>query len=171
MVRFKATLKRSLTGTPARRAAQQEKAPHSGFLKHSPKRPHLATPALALLISACATTPPPSPPSDSNQTPATGDNHTDSVTAEPPDATETQSKPEPAPESAPEPCAWSEVRGIAKLLAVSGQTGTWQFFPGDKILFHAVPKGARVDDEFKALLRQALSGPCPNGRLSLFDPV
>lgn len=135
---------------------------------HHAKSPllRLATPVLALVISACASPPAPMPSNRAKeQPPGNEDNHAGPVTAEPPDAPRKPTRPNP------EHCAWSDVRGIAKLLARTGLSGTWQFFPGDDVLFHAVPAGARPEDEFKALLRRPMSGPCPTARLILFDPV
>lgn len=127
----------------------------------------LAAPAFALVISACATAPgPTSTDGASPQSPAEEAEPPEPVTTEPPDGGSERPRP-----PAQEPCAWTEVRGIATLLAVTGQSGTWQFVPGDDVLFHTVPAGARPEDEFKALLRRPLSGPCPDARLILFDPV
>lgn len=135
-------------------------------MRHVKRHLRLATPALALVISACATVPGPTPATGaSEQPPASKPEPAEPVVAEPPDTRHAPSRPKPGP------CAWTDVRGIAKLLALTGKSGTWQFFPGDDVLFHTVPTGARPDDEFKALLRRPLNGACADARLILFDPV
>ncbi|SFM01622.1 hypothetical protein [Marinobacter zhejiangensis] len=100
----------------------------------------------ATLLSACATSPQPATPL--------------------PSATEAgthQTSPEP---TRPQPlCAWSQIRGIATLLSTTSALtdptfATWQFFPGDDIVFHRLPQGANTGDEYKALLRRPMTGPC-----------
>ncbi len=113
---------------------------------------------LATLMSACASTP---------------------WTASPP-----HPQPAPLPQAAEDdlhgqwpqpPCAWSQVRGVAKLLSLGPQPdrsrATWQFFPGDDILLHPAPPGSRVGDEFKALLRRPMNGPCRQLELYLVAPL
>ncbi len=135
-------------------------------MRHIERHLRLAAPALALILGACATSPGPTPPNGAaERAPASKGDHPNPITVESPDARPMPSQPNP------KPCAWADVRGIAKLLAMAGESGTWQFFPGDDVLFHTVPTGARPDDEFKALLRRPISGPCPDARLILFDPV
>lgn len=134
--------------------------------RHFPAR--LSVLAIALLISACASRSMPEP----------------QVTEEPPPAAEPV---QPAEEAVPdtrtttqpaqtedERCAWSRIRGVATLLAIArGATarGTWQFFPGDDIVFHPVPESAEEGDEFRALLQRPLRGPCGDPRLVLFSPL
>ncbi|WP_166269653.1 hypothetical protein [Marinobacter caseinilyticus] len=80
--------------------------------------------------------------------------------------------PEPQPEAL---CAWSQIRGIATLLAMDPTRqppqGTWQFFPGDDVVFVPVPDQAQPGDEYKALLRRPLSGGCQTPVLILVAPV
>lgn len=109
---------------------------------------------LSLLLAACATAPRetvvapviPTPPGDAPAVP----------------------QPEP-------PCAWSQVKGVAILLVDSTESedgnGTWQFFPGDEILFYPTPPGARPGAEYKALLRRPLSGSCEQPVLYLIAPI
>lgn len=76
------------------------------------------------------------------------------------------SQPTPPVPVQPSPlCAWSQVRGVATVLSVTSAMtnpalATWQFFPGDDIVFHPLPGGASGGDEYKALLRRPLTGPC-----------
>lgn len=124
-----------------------------------------------VLISACASrpTPEPSPPQVVQPPPL------DPEEATPPKPTpEPDVQPDPTPEPEPRPCAWSNTRGIAKLLAIDeppGRQGTWQFFPGDDVVFHPAPASASPGDEFKALLRRPMSGDCKEPELVLFGPV
>lgn len=73
------------------------------------------------------------------------------------------------------PCAWSQVKGVAILLveatADGNGIGTWQFFPGDEILFYPTPPGATRGAEYKALLRRPLSGSCEQPVLYLIAPI
>ena len=91
---------------------------------------------------------------------------------------------EPPPVAAPRPtpkrpCAWSQTRGIATLLAATPTSDArasaveepWQFVPGDKVVFHKRPDTAAVGDEFKAMLKEPLSGPCRRPQLLLFSPL
>lgn len=82
--------------------------------------------------------------------------------------------PAPAKSSStysPPNCAWSRVRGVVSLLAQEAGTGTWQFFPGDDILFHPVPDKARAGDEYRAILERPLNGECKKPRLLLVAPI
>lgn len=118
----------------------------------------LAAISLATLLSACASTP-------WTASPQEGDGASSPQTTD--DASLGQ-RPEP-------PCAWSQVRGVAKLLALGRAPdhgrATWQFFPGDDILFHPAPEGSRVGDEYKALLRRPMNGPCRQAELYLVAPI
>ncbi|WP_111493832.1 MULTISPECIES: hypothetical protein [Marinobacter] len=120
---------------------------------------------LLLLLGGCASSPqtdvptplPPAQPDESGAEPA-------------PDAADR----EPAPDrSAPAPrlCAWSKTRGVAKLLAQEQDRGTWQFFPGDDVVFHEVPGDAGQGAEFRAILERPLNGPCDQERLILVAPL
>ena len=99
---------------------------------------------------------------------------------------EADPEPEQGPEPAPpqsrtqhrepdRPCAWSQTRGIATLTGIAQKhgtaEGTWQFFPGDEVLFHPVPDEASKGDEYKALLSRPLSGDCEHPRLIIVSPV
>ncbi len=130
--------------------------------------------AISLAITACASRPEPSVEPDPEPEPV--------LQPIPHIVIPKQTQPEPEPQppkAAPEKeqppgvCAWSKTRGIATLLAVKTEPprGTWQFFPGDKVVFHAVPDEASPGDEFKALLQTPMSGPCDDTRLVLFGPV
>ncbi|MDX1755165.1 MAG: hypothetical protein R3175_03810 [Marinobacter sp.] len=115
----------------------------------------LATLGLMALLSACASTPWSSAPPQNEE-------------LSQPSASELGQRPQP-------PCAWSQVRGVAKLVSL-GQApdrsrATWQFFPGDDILFHPAPPGSQVGDEFKALLRRPLNGVCREPELYLVAPL
>lgn len=132
--------------------------------------------ALSLAISACASRPEPAVEPDPEPEPV--------IQPIPhiviPKQTQPEPEPEPQPpkaapkrEQPPGVCAWSKTRGVATLLAVKTEPprGTWQFFPGDKVVFHGVPDKASPGDEFKALLQTPMSGPCNETRLVLFGPV
>ncbi|MGP4842891.1 hypothetical protein ACTXGQ_02065 [Marinobacter sp. 1Y8] len=77
----------------------------------------------------------------------------------------------PAPPYPPASCAWSQVRGVVSLLAREAGVGTWQFFPGDDILFYPAPDNARPGDEYRAILERPLNGDCKTPRLVLVAPV
>ncbi|WP_148861490.1 hypothetical protein [Marinobacter fonticola] len=133
--------------------------------------------ALFLALTGCASSPP--------EQPAPAPEFEPIPTVTPPDQDEP--KPAPEPEPAPEPrdrdvrdkgsdgppalCAWSKVRGVASLLAQENRIGTWQFFPGDDILFHPVPSSARNGAEYRAILERPLNGPCDEERLILVAPI
>ncbi|MDX1633187.1 MAG: hypothetical protein R3280_00985 [Marinobacter sp.] len=126
-----------------------------------------------VLIGACASRPAPEtgqpgpiePPPANLEEPAPG--------TEPTPVPEARPAPEPQSQPGSLPCAWSRTRGIATLLAIaeSQRQGTWQFFPGDDLVFHPAPESASAGDEFKALLRRPMSGNCEEPELVLFGPV
>ena len=124
--------------------------------------------AAALLLSACASRSMPEPPVVVEPTPTP-------EPARPAEAPPPQvENPQPTvPDAAT--CAWSRTRGVATLLAIAGAAtpprGTWQFFPGDDIVFHPVPESAEEGDEFRALLQRPLRGRCGDPRLVLFSPL
>lgn len=120
----------------------------------------LVVAALAAVLSACAVRPPVAPPDDNR-----------AADAEPANGRPQQASPVP-------PCAWSQIRGVATLLATSNRapdgnpsTGTWEFFPGEDILFHPVPADAGAGVEYKALLKRPMSGPCKHPQLFLVAPI
>lgn len=122
----------------------------------------LVVAVLAVVLSACAVRPPVAPTSDNR-----------AADAEPADDRPQQASPVP-------PCAWSQIRGIATLLATSNRapdgipsTGTWEFFPGEDILFHPVPTDVGIDTgvEYKALLKRPMSAPCKHPQLFLVAPI
>tara|TARA_R100001460_G_scaffold76722_1_gene117718 strand:+ start:125 stop:319 length:195 start_codon:yes stop_codon:yes gene_type:complete len=63
------------------------------------------------------------------------------------------------------------VKGVVSLLARTARVGTWQFFPGDDILFYPAPDSARPGDEYRAILERPLNGDCKAPRLVLVGPV
>lgn len=110
-------------------------------------RPFLALVA-TMLLTACAISPVPVTQPDGDPEPAS------------PQSPSSGARPQPL-------CAWSQLRGIATVLSLSSamangseSLATWQFFPGDDIVFHPLPAGADVGDEYKALLRRPMNGPC-----------
>ncbi|MCH8499340.1 MAG: hypothetical protein LAT63_12755 [Marinobacter sp.] len=107
--------------------------------------------ALLTLFSACASLP----------DPELGDS----------DAAPARAKPA----ERPQPCAWGQQRGVAELLAIDTDRepplGTWQFFPGDDLVFLTTPAGADVGDEYRAVIQRPLSGPCDQPRLRLVAPL
>ena len=132
--------------------------------------------ALLLTLAGCASTPPESPRPQPDFEPI--------PTVKPPnegtEPTASESEPEPEPrdektretgDDTPALCAWSKTRGVASLLAREEDVGTWQFFPGDDILFHPVPRGARSGAEYRAILERPLNGPCEKERLILVAPI
>ncbi|MDC0661342.1 hypothetical protein [Marinobacter sp. SS21] len=123
-------------------------------MRHPEPYRTLAAVSLATLMSACASTP--WMASHPQSAPATADGDT------------REQRPQP-------PCAWSQVRGIAKLLSLGRHPdrsqASWQFFPGDDVLFHPAPPGSRVGDEYKALLRRPMNGPCRQLELYLVAPI
>lgn len=111
---------------------------------------------VATLLSACATTPQLNPVPDA------------------PPATVSEPSP-PAPVQPIPRCAWSQIRGVAIIVSVTSamanpDLATWQFFPGDDIVFHPLPPGAARGDEYKALLRRPMTGPC-KAELYLVGPL
>lgn len=114
---------------------------------------------VSALLTACASQPAPAPAPDADN---------DSNWQSPLPAQDGDSQRQ-------SPCAWTQVRGVAKLLSLtsarSAQQATWQFFPGDDILFHPAPAGSQVGDEFKALLRRPLNGQCETLELYLVAPL
>ncbi len=134
--------------------------------------PRLAAVLLACaLVSACASRPGPEPApavTPEPDSPSAGE----ATPTQPPPAPAVQPPAKPTP--AQLPCAWSKIRGVATLLAIAESPparGTWQFFPGDEVVFHPVPESASTGDEFKALLRRPMSGGCKEPELVLFGPV
>lgn len=133
--------------------------------------------ALLLALAGCASAPP--------EKPAPGPEFDPMPTVSPPEDTEDNAESEP--KTAPQPrsedareadtdqtpalCAWSKTRGVASLLAREKEVGTWQFFPGDDILFHPVPSGAADGAEYRAILERPLNGPCEKERLILVAPL
>ena len=107
--------------------------------------------AMLTLLGACASLPDPEP-----------DSH---------DPTPIKVKPA----ERPQPCAWGQQRGVAELLAVDTERdpplGTWQFFPGDDLVFFPAPANAIVGDEYRAVIQRPLSGPCDQPRLRLVSPL
>ena len=105
------------------------------------------------LFSACTSLPAPDPEPDMH------------------DSTLTEVKPA----ERPQPCAWGQQRGVAELLAVDTERdpplGTWQFFPGDDLVFFPAPAKAIVGDEYRAVIQRPLSGPCDQPRLRLVSPL
>lgn len=132
--------------------------------------------ALLLTLAGCASAPPEAPQPDPDFEPmptvTPPDEETDATEAKP------ESEPEPRQEKAreagdetPALCAWTKIRGVASLLAREKEVGTWQFFPGDDILFHPVPTGAKQGAEYRAILERPLNGPCETERLILVAPI
>ncbi|WP_375176654.1 hypothetical protein [Marinobacter mobilis] len=125
-------------------------------MRHASQLRATAALLVATLLSACASTPP--------------------VTSTPVDTTDTNAHRTPPPPVQPIPrCAWSQVRGVATILSVTSAMAnpalaTWQFFPGDDIVFHPLPGGAARGDEYKALLRRPMTGPC-EAELYLVGPL
>ncbi|WP_404367659.1 hypothetical protein [Marinobacter sp.] len=121
---------------------------------------------VTLMMSACASRDIPEPAPRGEPAPA-------------PEIPQPREQEKPAVRQVPPPeratCAWSRIRGVATLLALTETPdpprGTWQFFPGDDIVFHPVPAGASEGDEFKALLQRPMSGPCRDSRMVLFGPL
>lgn len=130
--------------------------------------------SLVAILSACAT----SPPADAPLVIVPAEQPAPQVTDEPapePEPSPTPSKIRTTPPEPDKPCAWSQTRGVATLTGVAQKQGvaegTWQFFPGDEIVFHPVPDDASKGDEYKALLRRPLSGDCEHPRLIIVSPV
>lgn len=129
--------------------------------------------SLVMILSACAT----SPPGDAPLV-IVPERPAPQVTEEPapePEPSPTPSKSHTTPPEPDQPCAWSQTRGVATLTGIAQKQGvaegTWQFFPGDEVVFHPVPDNARKGDEYKALLRRPLSGGCEHPRLIIVSPV
>lgn len=133
--------------------------------------------ALALTLAGCASAPPepPQPEPDFEPVPTVTppDREEDKAESEATPATERRDKQprETRNKETPALCAWSKVRGVASLLAREEDIGTWQFFPGDDILFHPVPNGAGKGAEYRAILERPLNGPCEKERLILVAPI
>ncbi len=128
---------------------------------------------LVMILSACATSPPEEAPLV-----IVPEQPEPQVTEEPaaePEPSPTPLKSRPPPPEPHKPCAWSQIRGVATLTGVAQKQdvteGTWQFFPGDEVMFHPVPDDASKGDEYKALLRRPLSGDCEHPRLIIVSPV
>lgn len=129
---------------------------------------------LVVILSACTT----SPTADAPLV-IVPEQQAPEVTEEP--APEPEQEPVVTPKrptTPPEPdrpCAWSQIRGVATLTGMVLKQGivegTWQFFPGDEVVFHPVPDNANKGDEYKALLRRPLSGDCEHPRLIIVSPV
>lgn len=138
-----------------------------------PRRNHLAPLATLVLacalISACATQPAPQPATQNAEP------EPPSVETTAPEEQEASPREaQPAQETRRGPCAWSRIRGVAKLLAIAEtppDQGTWEFFPGDDVVFHPAPEEASPGDEYKALLRRPMNGNCEDPELVLFGPV
>lgn len=115
--------------------------------------------AIGTLLTACASQPGPAPVPGAD---------TDTKWQPPRPGQGADRHPQP-------PCAWSQIRGIAKLLSLTSahpeRQATWQFFPGDDILFHPAPHDSGIGDEFKALLKRPLNGPCDGPELYLVAPI
>ncbi|BES69633.1 hypothetical protein RE428_06510 [Marinobacter nanhaiticus D15-8W] len=132
--------------------------------------------ALLLTLAGCASSPPEAPRPEPDFDPIP----TVTPPVEETDATEAEPEPEPKPrdenaretsDETPALCAWSKIRGVASLLAREKDVGTWQFFPGDDILFHPVPSDAKKGAEYRAILERPLNGPCEKERLILVAPI
>lgn len=140
--------------------------------KRQPATPVCLT-LLLLLLGGCASTPAPQPETAPDFTPippvSVPVEGEAGESDEPPPQTEPR-QPEPE-QQPPALCAWSKTRGVASLLAVEEGTGTWQFFPGDDIVFKQVPSGAGAGAEYRAILERPLNGPCDRERLILVAPL
>lgn len=70
------------------------------------------------------------------------------------------------------PCAWTRVRGVAQLMGVHGQHGWYRFYPGNTaVVKPRPPANASPGDEFTAILKKPLNGPCKEPALVLVKPL
>ncbi|TBW58221.1 hypothetical protein EZI54_05065 [Marinobacter halodurans] len=126
---------------------------------------------LLLALGGCSSTPSQAPSQPARPVTPTPAPETSDHTPE----TETPPAPaKPSPQTSPHTpalCAWSKTRGVASLLAREKEVGTWQFFPGDDIVYHRVPDEADQGSEYRAILERPLNGPCDKERLILVAPV
>lgn len=69
-------------------------------------------------------------------------------------------------------CAWTQVRGVAQLKRIRGRHSWYRFYPGNTpVVKQRHPANASPGDEFTAILKQPLNGPCKQPALVLVKPL
>lgn len=69
-------------------------------------------------------------------------------------------------------CAWTQVHGVAKLIRIQDRHSWYRFYPGNTAVAKKHhPANANPGDEFTAILKQPLNGPCKQPGLVLVKPL
>ena len=72
----------------------------------------------------------------------------------------------------PPPCAWTQTRGVAKLVRAHGGRGWFRFYPGNRLVPASIDQvRANPGAEYTAILKKPLYGPCHRPDLELVSPL
>ncbi|WP_143269440.1 hypothetical protein [Mangrovitalea sediminis] len=90
----------------------------------------------------------------------------------PPAVSQSQTHHPKAPRKQHVSCAWSQVHGIAELVAVRDHHATYRFYPGNTLFRKShPPHNASPGNEYKAIVRRPMNGPCDAPELVVVDPL
>ena len=68
-------------------------------------------------------------------------------------------------------CAWREEKGVAVVTTLQEGEARFRFFPGDVAISTRAKPGVAIGQEFKAVVRYPLNGPCSEPQMTVMEPL